>query len=71
MQGYRPLIVFVQFLLTLLIVIFGLTSAVLLHAHQSISVELVQSLALLGCCCALLLITERLTTGRWFRWQRR
>ena len=69
--GYRSLTVFFQFVLTLLFIIFGLASAVLLIAHRGMSIELAQSLGLLGSCLALLLVTERLTTGRWFRWSRR
>ncbi|MFE7777694.1 hypothetical protein ACFU5O_28100 [Streptomyces sp. NPDC057445] len=71
MSGLRSLTVFVQFVLVLGVVVLTLASGLLLVAHRGPSVELAKALALLIGCVALLSVTERLTTGRWFRWQRR
>lgn len=65
------LTVFVQGVLTLCVVIMLLVSCLMLVAHDGLSVELAQSLGLLGLFLGLLLVIERRTTGRWFRWSRR
>ncbi|MFF1678360.1 hypothetical protein ACFVYG_20265 [Streptomyces sp. NPDC058256] len=70
MQGYRALRVFCQFALTLLILTTVLASGVLFVAHDGPSVELAEALGLLAVFIGLLLITERLSTGRWHRWSR-
>ncbi|MFD6465396.1 hypothetical protein [Streptomyces goshikiensis] len=46
-------------------------SGLLAYGHRGMSIELAQTLGLLLLCLALLLVTERLTTGRWTRWSRR
>lgn len=67
----RALTVFFQGVLTLGIVIMTMASGIVLVAHQGPSVELAKALGLLVLFLAPLLVTERLTTGRWFRWSRR
>ncbi|MFF3957505.1 hypothetical protein ACFYY1_30470 [Streptomyces sp. NPDC001890] len=67
----RPLTVFFQRLLVLGVVTMMLVSVLMLLAHDGLSVEFAQSLALLILFLGLLLVTERLSTGRWTRWSRR
>ncbi|MFD5079652.1 hypothetical protein [Streptomyces sp. NPDC058371] len=67
----RALTVLFQVVLTLGAVVMLLASGILLVAHDGPSVELAKALGLLVMFLALLLITERLTTGRWTRWSRR
>ncbi|MFD6329171.1 hypothetical protein ACFWGI_06280 [Streptomyces niveus] len=67
----RALTVFIQSLLTLGVVITMMTSGLVLVAHGGPSVELAKAVGLLALFLALLLVTERLTTGRWSRWSRR
>ena len=67
----RRLTVFFQGVLTLGIVIMMLVSGLMLVAHDGPSVELAQALGLLVLFLGLLMVTERRTTGRWFRWSRR
>lgn len=64
------LTVFVQGVLTLGVVVMMLVSG-LMVVSRGVSVELGQSLGLLALFLGLLLVIERLTTGRWFRWSRR
>ncbi|MET7489843.1 hypothetical protein [Streptomyces sp. NPDC005538] len=64
------LTVFVQGVLTLGVVIMMLVSC-LMVVSRGVSVELAQSLGLLALFLGLLLVIERRTTGRWFRWSRR
>jgi hypothetical protein len=66
----RSLTVFVQGVLTLGVVIMTLVSGLMLVAHDGLSVELAQSLGLLALFLGLLLVIQRGTTGRWFRWSR-
>jgi hypothetical protein len=66
----RSLTVFVQRVLTLGVVIMMLVSCLMLFAHDGLSVELAQSLGLLALFLGPLLVIERRTTGRWFRWSR-
>jgi hypothetical protein len=64
------LTVFVQGVLTLGVAIMMLVSC-LMVVSRGASVELAQSLGLLALFLGLLLVIERRTTGRWFRWSRR
>lgn len=67
----RDLKVFVQFVLSLCIIIMMLTSGILLVGHGGPSVDLAKAVGLLILFLLLLLAIERRTTGRWFRWSRR
>ncbi|MCX4826887.1 hypothetical protein OG883_45455 [Streptomyces sp. NBC_01142] len=67
----RRLTVFFQGVFALGFVIMMLVSGLMLLAHDGLSVELTQSLGLLALFLGLLLVTERLSTGRWSRWSRR
>ncbi|MCX4681426.1 hypothetical protein OG413_40220 [Streptomyces sp. NBC_01433] len=67
----RRLTVFFQGVFALGFVVMMLVSGLTLVAHDGLSVELAQSLGLLVLFLGLLLVTERLSTGRWFRWSRR
>ncbi|MFI6283006.1 hypothetical protein [Streptomyces sp. NPDC050988] len=64
------LTVFVQGVLTLGVAIMMLVTC-LMVVSRGASVELAQSLGLLALFLGLLLVIERRTTGRWFRWSRR
>ncbi|WP_225637432.1 hypothetical protein [Streptomyces solaniscabiei] len=66
----RALTVFFQFVLTLGVVITVLAGGLLLVNGSSI-LEFGKALGLLALFLALLLVIERRTTGRWFRWSRR
>ncbi|MEU6070532.1 hypothetical protein ABZ864_40360 [Streptomyces sp. NPDC047082] len=66
---FRPFAVFAQFVLTLMALVLALATVFI--ARQGMSVQLVQTLGLFVACLGLLAVTERLTTGRWFRWSRR
>ncbi|WP_327309800.1 hypothetical protein OG730_41695 (plasmid) [Streptomyces sp. NBC_01298] len=70
-HGLRSLAAFLQFVLVLAFVVLALVSGLLAYKHRGMSTELAQALGLLLSCLALLLVTERLTTGRWTRWSRR
>lgn len=65
------LTVFVQGVLTLCVITMTLVSGIVLVAHDGPSVELAQAVGLLALFLGLLLVIERRTTGRWFRWSRR
>jgi hypothetical protein len=65
----RSLTVFVQGVLTLGVVVMVLVSGLLIVA-QGWSVEVTKAVGLLALFLGLLMVTERLTTGRWFRWSR-
>jgi hypothetical protein len=67
----RALMVFFQFVLLLLSLIMALASGVLFVSHGGPSLEFAKALALFVVFIGLLLVTERLSTGRWFRWSRR
>ncbi|MFJ9580666.1 hypothetical protein ACIRQF_30285 [Streptomyces sp. NPDC101191] len=67
----RRLTVFFQGVLTLGVVVMLLVSCLMLVAHGGPSIELAQAVGLLALFLVLLLVTERRTTGRWFRWSRR
>ena len=67
----RSLTMFFQGVLTLGVIVMMLVSGLLLVAHDGPSLKLAQPLGLLVLFLGLLLVTERLTTGRWFRWSRR
>ncbi|MGW3928702.1 hypothetical protein ACWECC_11430 [Streptomyces microflavus] len=67
----RRLTVFFQGVLALGVVVMMLVSGLMLLAHDGLSVELAQSLGWLALFLGLLLVTERLSTGRWVRWSRR
>ncbi|MFB7836159.1 hypothetical protein [Streptomyces sp. NPDC056056] len=69
--GLRSLARFLQFVLVLAFVVLALVSGLLAYGHRGMSTELAQTLGLLLLCLVLLLVTERLTTGRWTRWSRR
>ncbi|MEU7028824.1 hypothetical protein AB0A60_19305 [Streptomyces sp. NPDC046275] len=65
------LMVFFQAVFGLGFVVMSLVSGLMLVRHGGPSVELAQSLGLLVLFLALLLVTGRQMTGRWFRWSRR
>lgn len=67
----RALTVLFQFVLALGVVITMMASGLVLLAHGGPSVELAKAVGLLFLFLALLLVTERRTTGRWFRWSGR
>lgn len=67
----RALTVFIQFVLTLVVVIMMLASGIVLVAHGGLSIELAEAVGVLLLAIALLLAIERRTTGRWSRWSRR
>lgn len=67
----RALTMLFMLVLTLGILIMVLASGILLIAHGGPSIELAKALGCLGLLLAILLIIERRTTGRWFRWSRR
>jgi hypothetical protein len=67
----RRLTVFFQGVFALGVVVMMLVSGLMLLARDGLSVELTQSLGLLALFLGLLLVTERLSTGRWCRWSRR
>jgi hypothetical protein len=66
----RSLTALFQLALTAGIVVFGLASGVLLVANGP-TLEFAKAAGLLCGCLALLLVTERVTTGRWTKWSRR
>jgi len=70
-RGLRRLTMFVQLVLTILIIVFTLASGVLVMSHHGLSIDVIEALALLSACFGALLVTHRLDTGRWFRWSRR
>jgi hypothetical protein len=65
------LMVFVQGVLGLGVVIMSLVSGLMVLRHEGLSIELAQSVGLLVLLLALLLLTGRQRTGRWFSWSRR
>ncbi|MET8816165.1 hypothetical protein ABZW47_29715 [Streptomyces sp. NPDC004549] len=67
----RPLMVFFQFVLTLVVIVMMMASGVVLVAHRGPSTELAVAVGILLLAFALLLVIERRTTGRWSRWSRR
>ncbi|MFE9250845.1 hypothetical protein [Streptomyces sp. NPDC007088] len=67
----RPLTVFFQFVLTLVVIVMMMASGVVLVAHRGPSTELAVAVGILLLAFALLLVIERRTTGRWSRWPRR
>ncbi|MEU3640940.1 hypothetical protein AB0H23_32545 [Streptomyces albogriseolus] len=67
----RRLMVFFQGVLALGFIVMLLVTGLMYVAHDGPSVELAQSVGLLLLFLGLLLVTERRTTGRWFRWSRR
>lgn len=66
----RPTVIF-QSILTLGVVIMTMASAVVLVAHGGLSTEFAKAVGLLLVFLVFLLVVERRTTGRWFRWNRR
>ncbi|MFI8928727.1 hypothetical protein ACIG3E_13750 [Streptomyces sp. NPDC053474] len=64
-----PFVRLLQLALVLAFVVLGLATALLFHS-DGFTVPFFQSLGLLVGDLALLMITERLTTGRWHRWSR-
>ncbi|MFE8941152.1 hypothetical protein ACFYNX_27220 [Streptomyces sp. NPDC007872] len=70
-HGLHSLARFLQFVLVLAFVVLAMVSGLLAYWHRGMSTELCQTLGLLLGCLALLLLIERLTTGRWTRWSRR
>ncbi|MFD8667695.1 hypothetical protein OG728_38435 (plasmid) [Streptomyces microflavus] len=66
----RPTVLF-QSILTLGVVIMTMASAVVFVAHGGLSTELAKAVGLLLVFLVFLLVVERRTTGRWFRWNRR
>ncbi|WP_331732852.1 hypothetical protein OG613_48785 (plasmid) [Streptomyces sp. NBC_00015] len=66
----RSLTVFAQGVLTLGVVVMMLVSG-LMVVSRGVSLELAQAVGLLALFLGLLLVIERRTTGRWFRWSRR
>lgn len=70
MHQLRPLAVFFAWVLTLAVVVLVLTCGVLVLSHRGLSVELFQALALLALCMPLLMVCNKILTGRWHRWSR-
>ncbi|MFF8431043.1 hypothetical protein ACF07Y_39100 [Streptomyces sp. NPDC016566] len=67
----RTLTAFFEFFLMLWALIMVLTSGVLLVSYGGPSIELAKALAVLAVLITLIMLTERLTTGHWWRWSRR
>ncbi|MGW3387328.1 hypothetical protein [Streptomyces cinereoruber] len=65
------LMVFFQAVLGFGVVVMSLVSGLMVVRYGGPSVELAQSLGLLVLFLALLLVTGRQMTGRWFTWSRR
>ncbi|MGW6145562.1 hypothetical protein [Streptomyces sp. NPDC055140] len=61
------LTVFIQAVLAFWVVVMMLLSGLMLFTHKG---DLSQALGWLALSLGLLLVTERLSTGRWFRWSR-
>ncbi|MFE7332552.1 hypothetical protein ACFU8W_48495 [Streptomyces sp. NPDC057565] len=66
----RSLVVLFQLVLAVALIVLGLASVQLLRAN-GLDQESAKALGLLAGCIFLILVTERLTTGRWTRWSRR
>jgi hypothetical protein len=64
-----PFIRLLQLVLVLAFIVLGLATALLFHSG-GFTVPFFQSLGLFAGSFALLMVTERLTTGRWHRWSR-
>jgi len=64
-----PFVRLLQLALVLTFVVLGLATALLFYGG-GLTVPFFQSLGLLAGDFALLMVTERLTTGRWHRWSR-
>ncbi|MFB6984528.1 hypothetical protein [Streptomyces sp. NPDC056304] len=66
----RRLMVFLQGVFALGFVVMALVSGLMFIRHDGLSLELFQALGLLALFLALLMVTGRQMTGRWFRWSR-
>lgn len=64
-----PFIRLLQLVLVIAFSVLGLATALLFH-RGGFTVPFFQSLGLFAGSLALLMVTERLTTGRWHRWSR-